>query len=513
MKFPTFTALFGRLKKIFRALALPSLLRHRKKVFRVLIRSVVILVTVIALFYAVVNWWGAGRRKEAFARLSASEMPMTLVDLMADQPAENDNFAMIPLLKSASEQAWILDDQKRHYDGPPGERAPKPGRELLMIQTMNSAPLKEFVKKVRRTPRSDNPDFSLMDEGSGYGHSAESFLTEFDRRNATTLEALRRGMSRSVTATPLLTPGFDKSLPNTYGEFLRSLRESAIPLCLRADAAMTTGNSDKAAESLAIALRFGEVMGSKGYFVSVLLESITLTEVNKRLARGILQHRWTAENLQDLQAGLARMDLSRHIIKSFEANTQHARMWWNWSDHRPQDTNDIAEFWDFDDVPDWVRHNVVRFPSGWFDANGAINVNRALDFAQLVKTAGPLKLWSDAIPRPRHAPSKSTFAQIIHPSTYNGEEIITMRGAYMLVLRQQAIVACELERIRLEKGSYPDTLDAITTLDPMFDTPFLYRKTGDTFRLYSKGPDGVDDHLEHQGRNNLQPSERADWEW
>ena len=62
------------------------------------------------------------------------------------------------------------------------------------------------------------------------------------------------------------------------------------------------------------------------------------------------------------------------------------------------------------------------------------------------------------------------------------------------------MVAIALRLYRIERGDYPDNLDALVPayldsmpLDPFTGSPFHYEKAGDDFRLYGYGIDGKDD--------------------
>jgi hypothetical protein len=62
-----------------------------------------------------------------------------------------------------------------------------------------------------------------------------------------------------------------------------------------------------------------------------------------------------------------------------------------------------------------------------------------------------------------------------------------------------------LKHYRLRNDAWPDNLQRLSPhVDPVYGKPFVYQKTGDGFRLYSLGPNGVDD----DGVNN--PAENKD---
>lgn len=79
--------------------------------------------------------------------------------------------------------------------------------------------------------------------------------------------------------------------------------------------------------------------------------------------------------------------------------------------------------------------------------------------------------------------------------------IFINKSIFTQALVNQSIIACALERWRIEKGSYPDSLDAVRLadgkplpLDPIHEKPMGYRKTADgRYALWSVGFDGKDD--------------------
>ena len=95
-------------------------------------------------------------------------------------------------------------------------------------------------------------------------------------------------------------------------------------------------------------------------------------------------------------------------------------------------------------------------------------------------------------------------------------------------LVNQATIACALERYRLDKGNYPDSLDAVKLadgkplpLDVMNDKPMHYRKTTNSkYALWSVGFDGKDDGgkrtLDEKHPENTRFSDEkylGDWVW
>ena len=133
---------------------------------------------------------------------------------------------------------------------------------------------------------------------------------------------------------------------------------------------------------------------------------------------------------------------------------------------------------------------LASFPSGFFDANAAVVTNT--EFVYFVK---PLRNhgWRAAL-----ASSHELEAVLLqmkakrwtHPSTLVASisvpplRHIIPRAIYAQTLVNQAIIACALERYRIEHGSYPDSLAPVTLadgkplpVDILTELPMGYRKT------------------------------------
>lgn len=70
--------------------------------------------------------------------------------------------------------------------------------------------------------------------------------------------------------------------------------------------------------------------------------------------------------------------------------------------------------------------------------------------------------------------------------------------------RRASVLATNIMAYRQQHGDYPDSLDAFGDrdfiIDPFTDQRFVYRRDGDSFTLYSLGPNGVDDGGVHDRR-------------
>lgn len=94
---------------------------------------------------------------------------------------------------------------------------------------------------------------------------------------------------------------------------------------------------------------------------------------------------------------------------------------------------------------------------------------------------------SDALANPPNSVDKLSAA--MRP-TWIGVYESTIREAAYVALGKSATLLCGM---RSTSGSYPNQLPAGCPTDPFTGKPFLYRKSGSGFVVYSIGADGVDD--------------------
>lgn len=173
-------------------------------------------------------------------------------------------------------------------------------------------------------------------------------------------------------------------------------------------------------------------------------------------------------------------------------------------------------------------------PIGFIDANTAVLADR--EFRYVIQ---PHRLpgWQPALKagedweKEMIALKKRAW---LHPSTigvavvFPPSRSVLARAVYADNLIQQAIIACALERFRLDQGSYPSTLEAVRLasgnplpLDPISLQPMHYRPDPDGgYTLWSVGFDGRDDGGQRQVDGSSSGATRfhdsaflGDWIW
>jgi type II secretory pathway pseudopilin PulG len=117
----------------------------------------------------------------------------------------------------------------------------------------------------------------------------------------------------------------------------------------------------------------------------------------------------------------------------------------------------------------------------------------------------------------KHKSPYTIFAAVLIPNVYKASQV-TARNQNLI---NQARVACALERYRLANGSYPDALDALAPgfieklpHDIINGGPLIYRKTDNSFVLYSIGWNEKDDGGIAAKTKEGQPDwDNGDWVW
>lgn len=292
-----------------------------------------------------------------------------------------------------------------------------------------------------------------------------------------------------------------------FPEF-QSINEFQRQLGLHLRSAALVGDSDKAASTALIMLRFSEAPargGMIGCLVPLALHDITFEALHEALSHPA----WTEDSLGRLQLRLAQFDDLENYEKAHACEILSM-------------FQGLAYFRSHADALDgigrvapgtsfWERMTGQTFefamkkgPIGWHDANIAFYADCMLD--QL----GPPghTAWLSAASRDGKARQRSKEANawpnprrllgvIAIPNLGN----LTQTAAETLFHRRCLIIACALEKHRLRHGVFPASMEAVKKELQLFsltdparpESPLGYRLDKDGYVLWSAGPDAKDD--------------------
>ena len=239
------------------------------------------------------------------------------------------------------------------------------------------------------------------------------------------------------------------------------------------------------------------------------------------IADGLRLHAWREPQLAALQQQLTTIDLFTPVSDSLEAEragicrflettspSQIGKAWYN-------DRN--ASIWDKLKDKTYLLLNLA--PRGW------IYQNMATVALLKQKLLGSIDLTNHIV-RPRWADElmRDTEATLSHSSPYTYLASMTVPNylkasqttARNQAMANEALAACGLERYRLARGQYPNTLDELRPQfilqiprDPVGGQPLKYRRTENgQFVLYSLGWNERDD-----GGAQAKSVTDGDWIW
>lgn len=482
----------------------------KKKWVRVLVRLAVGGVTLLCLCWLAFNWWSAGRKSQAIAELRSLGVGVTLKELTANMPPAAQNYAETPLLGLLLREFELPEDQRSEA-----------GAEACARFLQLSAPSITQLRRSNARRQEQLIDFSLLPDGSPFGRTAESFLSEYDRRNSQIIVDLAEGMDRAYNRRSLTTWDLDAPGVEWWGiteRFGFSLLNVQTGLLTRADAALATGDSRKAAESVVLALKLSETAGSRGLMVGTFVEFGRLQEIATLIKRGAELHLWSASDLQRIGKALEQIELIEHLKRAIETESLWALVWDEWKDNRASFRAAGAEVFDLNSYPFDPSRWAYWLPGGWFDlhATGHLHANR--DARELADLPGPMSHWWKECDRwmEEDQSSGALYGMLAPKSLRRPFAGLFMKGGFAIVLQRQALLACELESFRLNNGRFPENLDDFPTrfsVDPLHDLPFVYQLEGDNYLLYSVGPDGVDDGGSRKEVAGKPRDGQPDWVW
>jgi hypothetical protein len=478
----------------------------KKRWLRRLTWTAATLVTLYALLCAWMNWSGARQWRAMEAMLKAEGETLDFRETLYEPVPEEENFCAIPLLKDLA-----LDTAKD---------AQSVNRKRL--ETIRKLPygMQSFTDPIAGT-RADLQEWadSLRKEGSlpmpaDSGDAAHDVLAALSKYDSIVQE-LAAGLHRTKARwtpeckTRGLSPMRIFDFPPITMMFL-----CCRLLDMRAVAAVHAGDATGAHEAALIMARFSQAYMNEPLVICLMVSGIGARKVHCATWELCAAHAGTSGNFARLESSLAALDYERallHTVRSEMAGmTDVVRAMKSWrGDHRilASFKSSFARTSTLGAISDRAIDMFTRaIPAGLFDANATVLAE--LEFRHIIK---PLKEhgWKGALASAKDLQNELRALEKwwAHPSGIMAGRLglaswhVIFEFIYTQTLVKQAVIACALERHRIEHGSYPDSLDAVRLTDgqplppdPMDGKPMRYRKTTDgRYVFWSIGHDGKDD--------------------
>ena len=332
---------------------------------------------------------------------------------------------------------------------------------------------------------------------------AEDLLASFESRFGATIDSIVSGRDREHSVflplrSSLSVPGqmifAEDPLPTS------ALIGISKGLRLHGLLSLHNDRPDEAAADVSSMIRVAEATSADSKSLIPLLISLSATRfATDVIWEGLVDHRWTETQLEELQSSISRVDLRRLMTDALRAELIGLLDAVDHIDQAP--AAQLGGLMELDEnAAAWT--SLARF---WTDHNRAAILSA---FARVIASAksdrGYLMLLrqSDSVAEQIADTSplnmRVVFARVALPA-YGG---VIKNAARADAELTQAATACALERYFIANNAYPATLDELVPrftkelpLDPVDHQPMRYRKTEDgRYQLHSIGWDGEDNN-------------------
>jgi hypothetical protein len=271
------------------------------------------------------------------------------------------------------------------------------------------------------------------------------------------------------------------------------LRRASVLLAVRAAAELVLDRSAAAAEEVGLILSLANSIRDVPLGSSQWTRHLILGHTRQVIWEGLAEHRWSDSQLREIQQRLLQIDL----VTEVQARLRLERATGEYLFNLVRGNSAVVKQWFGPGFTAWMKSFLIRWrPSGWVAEDRyyyhlrAEKVERALDPKQ--GTIQP-KLIGVATKDPFLDLPNHALAKVLLP----GLAEIVMEAARTETSIKQIIVACSLERYRLQHGELPQSLDALESppvRDVISGEPFKYRRIDQSeFTLYSTGWNELDD--------------------
>jgi hypothetical protein len=316
------------------------------------------------------------------------------------------------------------------------------------------------------------------------------------------------------------------------------IRSKTRSLALRSAARLAQGQTAEAAADVVLAFRLGDSLQEDPYLIGQMVRYSCDAIALHALWEGLIDHRWSDEQLARFQDVLSRRDYAPGLVRAIECERNIAgyELERILADRfgRLQQLDTLGGNNSPSEAEEYSSAISFLMPDGWFRQNQAqlmLSYQSLLDTAraamkptpraQALKEAQALDEVADRFLIQASTPTtpRNFLVRRLLPSLGKASQA----AHRAITVAQMGAVACALERHHRAHGRYPESLLDLrpATLkslpdDWMSGQPFHYRRTEDgRFELWSVGPDGKDDGGIYRTRNrkNNSISEDRDWPW
>lgn len=454
--------------------------------------------TLVVLLFTTINWLGQRRLSAVEEMLTREGETLDMRQNFRDPVPESQNFCAIPALKdlASTTQPEAAEKRKRFE----GCALPKKDGRPRMASVGHGRPI-DLKAMADWLLKAQDPQVAST------GDPAKDILLMFSRHEPLFAE-LAAGLDRPFAQfTPeWKTADLPENLFSISFPHFSSGQAVCETLALRGAAAAEVDPA-KAHQSLQLILRFAEASAKDPMLIGSLVAMSQRAVANNLLWTLCAAHAGSAEDFTRTERAFAAYDGRETFLRALRSEMIGVH----------QISPDALSAAEMNGNPLETTFRRLRMlPRGWLAFNVAELLEMHFDRVKALRDEGFLQIIQQEernIARLGSASDGDRGLGLLFSSRFLASMaypvVSTCAGnaLYSEALSSQAIIACVLERYRIENGSYPASLSGLTTwegkplpLDPITGKEMGYRKTENgRYALWSAGFDCKDDG----GKRNL----------
>ncbi len=483
----------------------PSLPKKRRPlIIRLLIGLTIfalVLTVLIPGLYLVEKYRGRAAWRAYETEAKARGVKLDLADYIPPKIPDAENFASIPIFEAVFRASEAKEETPNPFKLPPAKNGKLPNfADPVKQERINLAAWQKYFVETKLLPAP--------------GENAAADVLKALESFAAPLAELREAVARPHCRFPV---HWEKAFAADFPH-MQIFQSAWKLLALRLAAHLALGESASAYEDFHDGLRLTTAIRDEPALIFGLVRIATAMTMENAVWGGLADHQWAESELRKIEADLARLDWLEDYLFATNSERRAENYLIDMVINNPRQLNGLLQ------TSVASKQNAFRFyPTGWLYQT-KLRSNHFFDEI-LARTDPSQRRWLGNLPVPsspdniniknKLAVMRYILFAVIAPACESCEKKF-VQGA---TRTDHTRLACALERFRLARGVYPETLAALAPefipavpAEIVNGEPYRYRRTEDgSFVLYSVGTDLRDDGgvIDPKAR----ASKQADWVW
>jgi hypothetical protein len=517
------------------------------------------LITLIALFYAEENWRGKRAWEKFKHEWEAKGERFDYASVVPPPVPDDQNFAMTPIMVESMKAVLGPKNSSRWFGNNYAENGRTNFADRLAFNIFHDE--QTAMPKIEK-PKLGNrqkdelsdlrawqnyyriPGFTnQLEKQTPFNYPAKAFTNGFPTapqpqtpaqdvllalsKYDPAIEELRQASLLPYSRFPVYADAdhpFDTLLPH-----LADLKRCAQTLQLRAIAELQNGQSDKALADVKLALRLADSVRTEPFLISHLVRAAIFQITLQPIYEGLAAHQWSDIQLAELNSQLAKLDYLADYELTMRGERASSVSTLDYI-RRTRDLNGVDNFTGSKPAKRFQQvFSHLTMPDAFFYQNeltmARMHQQYTLPMVDMEKrTVSPARVQKLQTESRRdlnyHWWPYKFFARMLFPAVENAVKKLV----YAQTSVDLARVAIALERYRLARGEYPESLDVLgpqfidkVPHDVIGGQPLKYRREANgQFTLYSVGWNETDDGgvvVFKKGSTPEVDTDKGDWVW